>query len=658
MHGPYLEITTPQGKKQVPLGPHSLTVGRHTDNKLVIADHMASRFHCVIEPRPGGWVVRDLNSSNGTLLDGKRITTSPLRPGQVVLIGDTRIALIDPSAKPVAASRPAPADDDDDDDDEDVIELTDEAGGEPLDDLEEVEELTEEDVVNAIDETDEPIRLDGQLNGTSSGTRVPPRPGPPRRRPNEDDDSAIPIDTDVGADAGGAEGESSGGGLVSQFEQTLEMLADSLPERPFGENDIALIGARGQVMHAAKDAKDAAPPAKKKKRRDAVELLRLILVICARARGTDVHLEPKTDHFQLRVRIDGIMVDVTKMPMEIGVKISALVKVLSDIDISQRTSIQEGHFAAKLPGAQGGKSAGFRRADYRVSFAPAMFGQKLVIRVFDAANAPLKLDNLQLPDWMLDAVRRELQKESGMLLVCGPTGSGKTTTLYALVRSSDVARRNVVTIEDPVEVQIEGVTQIQVDEAQGKTFSSLLRASLRQDPDAILVGEIRDVETARTAMQAAITGHLVFSTVHTTNTIGSIFRLLDLGVEPYLVAQGLHLVLAQRLVRQLCEFCKRPIKPTPEQLARMGPAGQNVTQVFVPKGCPRCLGTGYAGRRAFFELLRTTDELRDVITTTRTMEEIKRVLNDGKFVRLEQAGYQLVAEGAASLDEIEAAVGK
>jgi general secretion pathway protein E len=668
MHGPYLEITTPQGRKQVPLGPHSLTVGRHAENKLVIADPMASRFHCVIEPRPGGWVVRDLNSSNGTLLDGKRITTAGLRPGQVILIGDTKIALVDPSAKPVvAAARPGA----EAVDEEDVIELGEDAEVEQLDELEEVEELTEADVVEAIDDTDEPIRGEADLHATSSGTRVPPRPAPsPRRRRTEEDDSAIPIDTDVSAEGGGDEDRGGGGGggddddgggvgsIISHYEQTLESLADSLPDKPFGENDIALIGARGQVMHAAKEAKDPAPGGKKKKRREAVEVLRLVLLICTRARGTDVHLEPKTDHFQLRIRIDGIMVDVTRMPMEVGVKICALVKVLSDIDISQRTSIQEGHFAAKLPGAQGGKSGGFRRADYRVSFAPAMFGQKLVIRVFDAANAPLKLDNLQLPDSMLEAVRRELQKESGMLLVCGPTGSGKTTTLYALVRSSDVARRNVVTIEDPVEVQIEGVTQIQVDETQGKTFSSLLRASLRQDPDAILVGEIRDVETARTAMQAAITGHLVFSTVHTTNTIGSIFRLLDLGVEPYLVAQGLHLVLAQRLVRQLCQYCKRPSKPTAEQLLRMGDAGKELAQVFVPKGCPRCLGTGYAGRRAFFELLRTTDELRDVITTTRTMEEIKRVLNDGKFVRLEQAGYQLVAEGAASLEEIEAAVGK
>ncbi len=371
-----------------------------------------------------------------------------------------------------------------------------------------------------------------------------------------------------------------------------------------------------------------------------------------------MHLEPKTDHYQLRIRIDGLMVDVTKMPSDMGVKLSALVKVLSDIDISQRTIVQEGHFASSLPGAQGGRTGGFRRADYRVSFAPAVFGQKLVVRVFDAANAPLKVDALSLPDWMLAAVKNELLKEAGMLLVCGPTGSGKTTTLYALVRSSDVGRRNVVTIEDPVEVQLEGVTQIQVDDAQGKSFSQLLRSVLRQDPDAILVGEIRDAETARIAMQAAITGHLVFSTVHTTGTIGTIFRLLDLGVEPYLVAQGLHLVLAQRLVRQLCQFCKKPIGVTAEELARMGPAGKDVRQIYLPHGCPRCLGTGYAGRRAFFELLQANDALRDVIVTTRTMDDIKKVLSSTRFISLAQSGYQLVADGVTPIDEIDQAVGK
>jgi general secretion pathway protein E len=611
MPGPYLEITTPDGRKQLPLGPQPMTVGRHADNKVVLADTMASRFHCVIEQRDGGWVVRDLNSSNGTLLDGRRITTSPLRPGQAVVIGSTRLVVVDPNAKSV---RPPPPQVDEEMYD-DVPDLS------AIGDDEELDTLTEDDVVEV---DDEPIHVDGggdDFLGVNVGGRAPNLP--------------------------------EGGENARDYEQTLETLADSLPEKPFGEDEISMISARGQPMHPAKNK-----PGKRPKR-EAVDILRLIILICARSRSSDVHLEPKTDHFLLRIRMDGVMVDVTRLPNEMGVKLSALVKVLSDIDISQRTNVQEGHFAAKLPGETGGKSAaGTRRVDYRVSFAPVVFGQKLVIRVFDAANAPLLVNNLQLPEWMQQTVVRELQKEAGMLLVCGPTGSGKTTTLYALVRSSDVSHRNVVTIEDPVEVQIEGVTQMPVDESQGKTFSSLLRSVLRQDPDAILVGEIRDSETARIAMQAAITGHLVFSTVHTTSTIGTIFRLLDLGVEPYLIAQGLHVVIAQRLVRQLCPFCKKPVKPSKDEIERMGKAGEGVEKIYFPKGCPRCLGTGFAGRRAFFEMLRTTDELRDVITSNnRSTEEIKRVLG-GKFITLEQAGYELVAKGLAPIDEIDQAVGK
>jgi len=186
----------------------------------------------------------------------------------------------------------------------------------------------------------------------------------------------------------------------------------------------------------------------------------------------------------------------------------------------------------------------------------------------------------------------------------------------------------------------------------------VLRSVLRQDPDVILVGEVRDAETARIAMQAAITGHLVFSTVHTKDTVGTIFRLLDLGVEPYLVAQGLHIVLAQRLVRQLCPFCKKPTKPTDEQLQQMGPAGENVQKIFVPGGCPKCLGTGFSGRRAFFEMMRNNDELRDVILKAPTMQEIAAVLAKQKFIRLSHSGYQLVADGVVNFAEIDRAVGR
>ncbi len=340
-------------------------------------------------------------------------------------------------------------------------------------------------------------------------------------------------------------------------------------------------------------------------------------------------------------------------PTKVGHRLATLIKVMCDLDIAQKNMIQEGHFAARVP-AVGPP----RRVDYRVSFAPAVYGQKCVMRVLDTANAPLRAGDLNLPRWMLQELADSIKQDAGMILVAGPTGSGKTTSLYSLVRSIEVARRNVVTIEDPVEIQLEGVTQIPVDEAQDRSFAQLLRSVLRQDPDVILVGVIRDAETARVAMQAAITGHLVFSTIHTKDTLGTIFRLLDLGVEPYLVAQGLHIVLAQRLVRQLCPYCKRAADITPEQRQAMGMMVEAVNKIFAPAGCQRCLGTGYSGRRAFFELLRVSEELRDVILRAPTSSELNSVLERQQFERLQQSGYQLVADGVVAFAEIERAVGR
>jgi len=434
------------------------------------------------------------------------------------------------------------------------------------------------------------------------------------------------------------------------YETALSDLADSLPQHPFEESEIALINARGQVVH------EATREGKPHGRRDAVGLFRLLLTVCFRSRTTDIHLEPRQEFYQCRLRIDGNMVDVARFPTQVGHRLATLVKVLSDIDIQFRDSIQEGHFASRVPDqrARGGQ----RRVDYRVSFAPSVYGQKLVVRILDTANAPLRMTDLHLPQWILSQVARAIEQESGMVLVSGPTGSGKTTTLYSLVRSIDSARRNIITIEDPVEIQIEGVTQIPVDEQAGKTFSALLRMTLRQDPDVILVGEIRDAETSRIAMQAAITGHLVFSTVHTKDTVGSIFRLLDLGVEPYLVAQALHVVVSQRLVRQLCPHCKRAEPITAEQQRILGPAGQGVSRLFYPRGCPKCLGTGFLGRRAFFEFLQVNDALRDVILRQPNMQEITAAIHDQRFVRLKQAGFELVAQGLVALGEMERVVGR
>src|SRR5438094_493150 len=488
MPEPYLQIETPEGAKELPITDKPITVGRHSSNMVVLTDGMASRYHCVIEKAPDGLRIRDLDSSNGTKVNGQVIKTWRLGDGDVVQIGRSSItvhaAFATPSRKPVNV--PAP---DDEDFEVEVVEVDDE----------------EED----------------ESDGTMAG----------------------------------------GGGYESQ----LVRMAESLADKKFGEDEIALYNARGGVAHPAKagggNGRRAQEP------REVNGIFRLLLLVCFRTRASDIHIEPKQDDYSVRIRTDGSMVDLVRLPKEVGVKVTSLIKILCDIDIAQKNIVQEGHYSARVAE---------RRVDYRVSFAPAMFGQKCVIRILDTANTPYHVWDLQLPEWMFEEVQKACKADSGMIMVCGPTGSGKTSTLYAVIRDIDVSERNVVTIEDPVEIQLDGVTQIPVNDSQGNTFGALLRSVLRQDPDAILVGEVRDPETARIALQAAITGHLVFSTVHSKDTIGTIFRLLDLGVEPYLIAQGLHIVLAQRLVRQLCPYCKKPVTPTDEQKAAMGSIAENL----------------------------------------------------------------------------------
>ncbi len=613
-----LEVRTPDGLRRLVMGAEPITVGRQGGNTIVLNDNKASRRHCVIEALPTGVRIRDLQSSNGTLVNGLRIEQQALFHEDVIQIGRCTITLFDPlNTRPAAAGKPLrpvrrPPPKVLEDAEPDPIDIA------ALEEVEVAEQIIEDDAVEELSEED--VVGDDSL-------------GAPEPLPLSDDDS-IEIGPD-GADA----------------QATLQGLIDAMPEPVVSETEISLLNARGQVVHPAGKSRRVAG------RLDAVEVLRMVMLICLRNRATDIHVEPKQAYYQIRIRVDGVMVAIVKLDAQLGVRVNALVKILSDIDIAQRNIIQEGHFAAQAPTIAGGqlKPQG-HRIDYRVSFAPTMHGQKLVIRVLDATNAPLTIDNLELPDWMHKALSTAIQQESGMVLVCGPTGSGKTTSLYALIRSIDVAQLNVMTIEDPVEIELPGVTQIPVDEAGGKSFSALLRSLLRQDPDVILVGEVRDPETARIAMQAAITGHLVFSTLHTKDSVGTIFRLLDLGVEPYLIAQGLHVVLAQRLVRQLCPYCKKAEMPTPEQQAKMAGTVGLVQRVYVARGCPRCLNTGYAGRRGFFELLSANDELRDVILKQPSLEAIQKALSGTPFKRLEHNGHSLVAAGLVSFDEIDRAV--
>lgn len=596
MVGPHLEVDLDGDGRRVEFAGRAITIGRHPDNVVPIDDDRASRFHCVIEATPEGFQIRDLDSRNGTKVNELSIETSVLRSGDIVRIGRTRFRFVDPehaavevpeAPVEVEALRRSPK----------LHRTATSASG-----AEEVALLGGEEVdYNAL------------LEGLAPGT------GP-----------AAP---------------------ASAYEGVLRDLARA-PAMPEGDRrEIVLIGASGRSL-AASDEGAAKKPSRKgesdTESRGGVNLLRLLLLACAQVGATDLHVEPRTDDFLCRLRVDGTMVDAVTLPKAAAARLIGVVKVLSDIDIAQRLIVQEGHFSARLDG---------RRIDYRVSFTPSMFGQKLVLRVLDLANAPQFITDLNLPAWMAEKVKRISRQDSGMLLACGPTGSGKTTSLYAVLRDIDARQRNVITIEDPVEYHLEGVTQIPIDQHKGNTFGTLLRSVLRQDPDVILLGEIRDQETASIAMQAAMTGHLLLSTLHAKDSIGTIFRLLDLGVEPYLVASSLNLILAQRLVRQLCPHCRSERKPTPQQTLRMGRFVEGVSRIFYPVGCSRCFETGYAGRRAIFELLVVTDDLRDIILKNATIADIREALKLTMFTTLAQAGYQLVAEGVTSADEVERVAG-
>ncbi|MDX2132798.1 MAG: ATPase, T2SS/T4P/T4SS family [Planctomycetota bacterium] len=381
---------------------------------------------------------------------------------------------------------------------------------------------------------------------------------------------------------------------------------------------------------------------------DGPNALRLLIQLASKARATDVHIEPKAEAGHVRMRVDGDMVHIVDLPKRVAELVFGVIKAACHMMVAGRDAMQDGHFSVVFPD---------RRVEYRVSFTPTVQGQKLVLRVLDQKWQPTSMSDLGLLPYMFDRVQRLCQQESGMLMACGPTGSGKTTTLYNAIRTIDRTSRNVVTIEDPVEYQLDNVTQIPVDEAKGNTFGGLLRSVLRQDPDVILVGEVRDDETARTAMQAALTGHLVFSSVHAKESISAVFRLLDLKVEPYLVANSLDLIVAQRLVRVLCDNCKRETPVLPGQSSRLGKWLGGKNYIYHAVGCARCLRTGYRGRRALFELLDFTDELRDIVLGEPSIGAMKKVIDSGHFTTLAQFGWRMVAEGATSLDEVDRVAG-
>ncbi len=579
----HLEVHTNSGLKRCNLAKSKVTIGRHASNSVIIDDDkLISRHHCQIEQSTNGYVLRDLDSRNGTKMDGLDIVSVVLRSGTQFLVGGTLVKFIDDGQTVQVAPGQLPG------------------------------------------------HGDGPAGGRSSDTMT-----------GGDDGIDIEAGSPVLLDEDDGDPITGGGGYgIGSFTALMKVGKNV----PYGLSEVALINARGKTVHAATG--DAARS--KDATAEAIDVVRLLMLGCIRSGASDIHMEPKREGGLVRLRIDGAMVEVSRVDTGMYRKLGSLVKILGDIDISKKGIVQEGHFSVQVPD---------RRIDYRISFTPSMFGQKLVIRVLDPFNAPQKLTDLWLPDWMYTKIRDLTKQNTGMLLNCGPTGSGKTTTLYAALRQIDAQMRNVITIEDPIEYEVAGVTQIPVDEDQGHSFHQLLRSCLRQDPDIIVLGEIRDKDTATAAMQAASTGHLVLSTVHAKDTIGTIFRLIDLGVEPYLVASTLNLVLAQRLARLLCQHCKTAKRPTPEQVMRMGRSVSGVEKVYTPCGCAQCFGTGYAGRRGVYELLSTNDALRDVIMNNPDIAAIKKAVDLTMFTSLKEGGYGMVMRGETSIEEIERVIG-
>ena len=377
---------------------------------------------------------------------------------------------------------------------------------------------------------------------------------------------------------------------------------------------------------------------------DAVQVLDHLVRRAVTVGASDIHMEPKRDAIRVRYRVDGVMVSQGVLPSELASPLTTRVKVLSRMDMTERRLPQDGQFSLEL-------GAG-TLVHLRASTFPGIHGETLVMRVL-LGHQLMPLESLGMSPAELVRVKRVIARPSGLIVVCGPTGSGKTSTLYSLLKVMNTAELNVVTLEDPIEVEFPEITQGQANVRQGFTFAAGLRAILRQDPDVILVGEMRDAETAQIALQASLTGHLVLSTLHTSNAVDSIIRVVDLGVEPWIVANTLLAVVAQRLVRKLCPDCAEPYELEGDVLDEEGAILlERGSPLKRPKGCRLCHETGYRGRMGLFELLELTDELRELVKARAGARAYREVVGGDDFASLRDTGLLRVREGITSLDEV------
>ena len=414
------------------------------------------------------------------------------------------------------------------------------------------------------------------------------------------------------------------GSEVSDMEDVLASLA----------GDVAAKAGQGDVVDI--ESASSAP---------IVKYVNTVLAQAIQARASDIHFEPFEHEFKIRYRVDGALYEMSPPPRSLSTAITSRIKVMSNLNIAERRIPQDGRIQTTMAG---------RQVDLRVSTLPTQFGESIVLRVLDRSTVKLELESIGLPPRIYKYISAVIEKPNGIFIVTGPTGSGKTTTLYACLNRINTDDAKLLTAEEPVEYEIEGIQQVPIQEAIGLTFARALRAFLRQDPDRIMVGETRDLETAQIAIQASLTGHLVFTTLHTNDAPGAVARLIDMGVEPFLIASSLEGVLGQRLVRRICKGCKTPYEPSESVLRQIGLSVHDIgdKNFYYGTGCDQCNQTGYKGRKGIYELLDVTEPIRELITARAPSVVIRQKAIELGMTTLRSDGLRSIFEGETTIEEV------
>ncbi len=411
------------------------------------------------------------------------------------------------------------------------------------------------------------------------------------------------------------------------------------------EEVLKQLGEAGDMLQIRGDDGTAAAVEAEANLTPIIRFVDLILYQAIQDRASDIHFEPFENEFKIRYRVDGALYEMSPPPRHLALPVISRVKVMANMNIAERRLPQDGRIQKNIAG---------RPVDLRVSTLPTQFGESLVLRVLDRSTVNLDLEMLGMPDYIHKYILEIIQRPNGIFIVTGPTGSGKTTTLYSCLRKINTIDSKLLTAEEPVEYDLEGIVQVPVNEAIGLTFARILRSFLRQDPDRIMVGETRDLETAQISIQAALTGHLVFTTLHTNDAPGAITRLIDMGVEPFLISSTLEAVLGQRLLRSICPPCRTTYQPSESLLDQLELSRREIgnRQFFYGKGCDACNHTGYKGRKGIYELLKITDPIRELINERAPTVVLKQKAIELGMVTLRQDGLRSIFAGNTTIDEV------